>query len=109
RTIRRTHISWRLFAEQIAKLIFAKARRARNQIDTSELCALGALARIEKDVSAVRTPRNRVAENVGEITRRPIRAAINRHYVDVLKLVLSDRNERDPFSIRRPDKRPIRA
>src|SRR6185503_1886902 len=96
RTIRRTHISRWLFAEQIAKLIFAKTRRARNQIDTSELRALGALARIEEDISAVGTPRNRVAENVCEITRRSTRAAINGNDADILKLVLSHGNERDP-------------
>ena len=109
RTIYRSHITRWLFAKQISKLIFAKPWCARNQINSRQLRALRALARIEQDVSAVRTPRNRVAKNVRKETRRPSRISINRNNVDVFELVRRDGNISQPFSIRRPGKRAIRA
>src|SRR6185436_5978451 len=52
------------FSEKISKLVFAKPRRARNQIDPRELGRLSSLSGVEQNVGAVRAPRNCVVATV---------------------------------------------
>ena len=96
----------RLLFEKIAELIFAKLRRAWDQINARELIVLGALACVEQYERAVGTPRDRVAVCVRNEADGPARAAINGRDEDVSELL--DGHVSEPTTIGRPDERTIR-
>src|SRR5262249_22322645 len=72
-----------LVLEEIADLTFAEFRGRRDQVDAAQAAVLGALIRVEQDVFAVGTPRDRAAESVCEEAGLPAFAARRRNHADV--------------------------
>src|SRR6266705_4211261 len=99
---------YRLF-EEIAKLIFAKFRRARGQINASKLSGFGPLPGIQQQKQPIRTPRNRVASAVSDEAHLPRVPAGHGRNKNILEEFFADRHIGDPFAVGRPDEWPIRT
>src|SRR6476659_7444300 len=98
----------RRLREQIAELILAEPRRARNEINACDLPLFGALVGVEQQIGAVRTPRDRRAVRVGQEGELTARTAAQRNNMRILESSLPAGEVADPPAVRRPRDRPIR-
>jgi hypothetical protein len=108
RGLRRAH-AWRLrrrlqrfLAEQIAELVLAELRRARQQIDPRDLALFRPLPGVEQQGLAVRRPGNRIGEHVGHEAHRTRGLPVERRDVGVRELLLPRREVGNPAAVRRP-------
>src|SRR5205085_11207133 len=98
----------RLLFEEIAELVFAEARRARDEVNARELSRLSPLPRVEKYERAVGTPRDCVAAAVGE-DADGLRAAVafDLRDEDVAEEFPADGEVCNPTAVGRPHERAV--
>src|SRR4029453_19350445 len=97
-----TAVSPGLVAEEIAELILGELRRPQREIDADDRRVLGALARVEDEEGAVRTPRQNVGVGVRNRAHRTGLAAGHRHEIRVAERPRAEAEIADPLPIGGP-------